>query len=245
MNIDPNKLISDLIEMNNQIFLQHRYAQIDKDYEAQAAVLAQQLEAIDPDGTLSQQVKTACCAFIAEELRQHPPGSVDPYADLGPQPFNGPLSPEEIRALDPEDVFGVVGKMIGQKVDAGHELSAAEQTVYVLFIFDSEMQNGGFEQFILNSSGKYLPLVFHALEEVRAKKYASMLRSFVDGLHLPESELASAHCLSADMKDKLLLQLDPQQVSSFDDRYYSYYSRTPLSRMVGRFALRNEVFGLP
>lgn len=242
ISVDLNKLISDVIEMNNQVFLQHRYARVDQAYEARAAELTKQLESLDHDGSLSLQIKAACSAFIADELKKHPAGSIDPYADIGPEPFSEPMTPEEIRALDPENIFDVVGETIERKVNEGHALSAAEQTVYVLFVFDSEMQNGGFEQFIMNSTGKYLPLVFLALEEVKARKYASMLHSFVDSLHMDVNELADAHRLSADMQDKVLLSLEQQKVNSFDDRYYSYYSRTPLSRIVGRFVLKNKVF---
>ena len=242
-SVEPSKLVSELIEMNNQIFIQHRYDRVDKVYEAEAAKLARQLEALDSEGTLLQQVRTACGVFIADELRKHPPGTIDPYADIGPEPSADPLKPEEIRALDPGDAFNAAGENIERKVKKGQVLSAVEQTVYVLYVFDGEMQNGGFEQFIMNSSGKYLPLVFRALEEVKARKYASMLRAFVDSLHMDENELADAHRLSADVKEKVLLNLERQQVDSFDDRYYTYYSRTPLSRLAGRFVLRHEVFG--
>lgn len=135
-------------------------------------------------------MQAACSAFIADELKKHPAGSIDPYEGLGPEPFTEPMTPEELQALDPEDVFGVVGEMLERKVSEGHALSDPEQTVYVLYVFDNEMQNGGFEQFLMNSAGKYLPSVFRALEEVKARKYASLLRAFAAPLYPDEKEPA-------------------------------------------------------
>lgn len=209
----PQELLQTCIALHQQVYLAHRHAQADPALDARAEACAKALADIDADGTLTAQWKAALSDFIADELRRHPPGSIDPYADITPTAApDAPLrSREELLSLDPEDLCFIVGDRLTARAAAGHALSAPERTVHALVRLDDEMQNGGVSQF-LHNAGALREAVAEALEAVGAKRYAA-----------------------------LWTQLDtasPASCEAFDDAYYRLYEHTPLSRFIGRFIRR-------
>ncbi|MBQ7850696.1 MAG: DUF4375 domain-containing protein [Clostridia bacterium] len=211
---DPQELLQTCIALHQQVFLAHRHAGADPALDAQAEACAEALAAIDADGTLTAHWKAALADFISDELRRHPPGSIDPYADVTPTaaPDAPPRSREELLTLDPEDLCFIVGDRLTARAAAGHALSVPERTVHALVRLDDEVQNGGVAQF-LHNAGALREAVAEALEAVGAKRYAALW-----------SQLDTA---------------SPASCEAFDDAYYRLYERTPLSRFIGRFIRRH------
>lgn len=235
-----------LIEMYNEVFMQHRYGRVNQAFEEEAKALAVELYASDADGSISKRVTEACKAFIVEELRLHPPGTVNPYADITPEPASEdtPMSREELLAkLDEnaEDCIHELGTALYDKVDAGEDLQDSESMVFVLWMWNIEIQNGGLCQFFVNE-GAYAPLVPSALEAVGAKEYAALLHDFV-----------MKHNISLDDLSQFDLDIDPvtQDMSAytdatelypfddFDDAYYELYSTKPLESYIAAYIRKN------
>lgn len=209
----PQALQQACIELQQRVFLRHRHAQADPTLDEEARACAAALERVDPDGCLTAGVRAAVDAFIAEELRRHPPGSIDPYADITPAPAGEthPRSCAELLALDPEDAYYIIGEQLEQRHAAGSLLTPSQALVLTLLHFDDEVQNGGVSQFFLNGGAAKAERVTDALLMVGARKIAT-----------------------------LFSQLDPQTHDSeanawFDEAYYRHYERAPLSRAVGRY----------
>lgn len=209
----PQALRQACIELQQRVFLSHRYAQADPALDEEARTCAAALARVDPDGCLAAGVRSAVDAFIAEELRRHPPGSIDPYADVTPAPAveTAPRSCAELLALDPEDAYYIVGEQLEQRQASGSPLTPPQVLVLTLLHFDDEVQNGGASQFFLNGGAAEAARVMDALLKVGARKMAA-----------------------------LFSQLDPQAHDSeafarFDEAYYRHYERAPLSRAVGRY----------
>lgn len=210
---NPQELLQTCIALHQQVYLAHRHAQADPWLDARAAACAEALARIDADGSLTAQWRAALSDFIADELRRHPPGSIDPYADITPPaaPDAPPRTRGELLALDPEDLCFIVGDRLTARAAAGYTLSAPEKVVHTLVRLDDEVQNGGVSQF-LHNAGALAGAVTEALEAVGARRYAA-----------------------------LWAQLDaasPAACEAFDDMYYRLCERTPLSRFVGRFIRR-------
>ncbi|MCD1260242.1 DUF4375 domain-containing protein [Paenibacillus athensensis] len=82
----------------------------------------------------------------------------------------------------------------GQRMDA---LSSAERMIYLLGVFEGEMNNGGFSQYLFNSSGKYAYETVQALKIINAEHTASLLEKSIriykngptnDGRNEPEED---------------------------------------------------------
>lgn len=205
--------ITRLIQLQNEVFLMHRYARADAALDAEAAALAAEIAAVDTDGSIARRLRNEAAAFIAEELSQHPPGTIDPYQDITPAPADEspPRSRSELLALDPEDLYFIIGEALEVKAAEGLPLAAQEAVVYVLFRFDDEVQNGGAEQFFANAPEMSADCVADALAAVGAKKYAALFSQLLPDAH------------------------DSAALEQFDAGYYKHYERTPLSRFVGKY----------
>lgn len=205
--------ITRLIQLQNEVFLMHRQARVDAAIEAEAAALAAEIAAADADGSIARQLRNEAAAFIAEELSQHPPGTINPYQDITPAPVDDtpPRSRAELLALDPEDLYFIIGEALEVKVTDGLQLTPTEAVVHTLFRFDDEVQNGGAEQFFANAPELPAQSVTDALGAVSAKKYAALFSQLLPNAH------------------------DPASLEQFDEVYYKHYERTPLSRFVGKY----------
>ncbi len=64
------------------------------------------------------------------------------------------------------------------------QISAAQRTVYILSIYDMEIQNGGLCQFFVNSSRSLAPYVVECMETVGAEEHIQLFTEFVSGNQL-------------------------------------------------------------
>lgn len=66
------------------------------------------------------------------------------------------------------------------------ELSLSERVILAVVMLDAEVNNGGYAQFFINSSGEFTPIVVHALELIGCPKIAAITEDAIEVLHLPE-----------------------------------------------------------
>lgn len=105
-------------------------------------------------------------------------------ADADLPKSDGRLSRAEFDALGDDRIEEELFNRISMKVDATGEKTAAavkklskgERMVYVTWIVESEVNNGGFEQFFTNSSGRLTKSAVPAFALIGAKKHATLMR---------------------------------------------------------------------
>ena len=125
----------------------------------------------------------------------------------------------------PRDFDDIV---IGSKADlAGHPLRS--QVALCMHKLEAEVNNGGFHQFFLNSSGELVPETLHALSVIGASSTRQLLEqaiaiAFPSGYPSDASEVTSSLADFDDVAD----QLEP-----LDAAFYRYDE--PLSDMVNKF----------
>lgn len=236
-----------LIEMYNEVFIQHRYGRINQAYEDDAKALAIELYASDADGSISQRVAQACKDFIAEELRLHPPGTIDPYADITPEPASKDdaiMTREELLSqLDEnaEDCIHELGMALYNKVESGDELDGPALHVFVLWLWNIEMQNGGLCQFFVNDR-QFAPLVPEALKAVGAKGYATLLNSFVAQHKIDLQNLSQFDLTIESIDADFSAYTDATELypfDDFDDAFYDLYGSEPLESYIVAYILKN------
>ena len=71
------------------------------------------------------------------------------------------------------------------------QISAVQRTVYILSIYDMEIQNGGLCQFFVNSSSSLAPYVVECMETVGAEEHIQLFTEFVSSNQLDLHNLDS------------------------------------------------------
>jgi hypothetical protein len=120
--------------------------------------------------------------FLSQMMEQQ-----DQYRDL-----HG----EALLQLSDEDLCGTVyfqcldlaEECEGSQVDL---FVGARRTVYILGLFDSEIQNGGLCQFFVNASGGVAPFVSESLAEVGAERHRKLFDDFISSNQIDVFNLSS------------------------------------------------------
>lgn len=140
------------------------------------------------------------------------------------QDRNKSLHGEELLTLDDDDLFETVYfqnlDIADDAEDEANELNAfsgARKTVYVLGLFDAEVQNGGLCQFFVNSSSAAAPFVSECLGIVGAAEHRKLFDEFVSDNAIDLSDLSSFKVQSRRAYIKQTKRFD---FDAFDDRYY-------------------------
>ena len=144
---------------------------------------------------------------------------------------------EILEQLDknPEDIVHEIGIYLLAKMEADGELNGPEIPVFVLWMWNIEMLNGGLCQFFVND-GAYASLVPGSLEAVGAEEYASLLFDFVDkhGINLEDlSEFELNPQLDEEDFSPYIAVHKKYPFEDFDDAFYDLYGSDPLE---GRIA---------
>jgi hypothetical protein len=64
-------------------------------------------------------------------------------------------------------------------------LSPEERIVPAIEALESEVNNGGYAQFFINSSREYAPMIVEALTRIGCPRTAEITQNAIDALHLP------------------------------------------------------------
>ena len=143
---------------------------------------------------------------------------------VGAQEVNKNLHGEDLLALSDDDLFETIYlqnlDIAGEAEDEEKEIaqfSGARRTVYILGLFDAEIQNGGLCQFFVNSSRVVAPYVGEALKDVGADEHQNLFDTFVTANNIDVSDLESFKIFSIRGFKKQSKRFD---FDSFDDQYY-------------------------
>ena len=134
-----------------------------------------------------------------------------------------------------EYIVHEIGIYLHAKIEADGKLNGPEIPVFVLWMWNIEMLNGGLCQFFVNN-GAYASLVPGSLEAVGAEKYTSLLCDFVDkhGINLEDlSEFELIPQLDKEDFSPYIEAHEKYPFVDFDNAFYDLYGSDPLE---GRIA---------
>ncbi|MBR3979458.1 MAG: DUF4375 domain-containing protein [Oscillospiraceae bacterium] len=134
------------------------------------------------------------------------------------------LHGEALLALSDDDLFEAVYfqnlDIAESAEDEDKELeqfSGPRRTVYILSMFDMEIQNGGLCQFFVNSSSAVAPYVSESLRCVGANEHLNLFEEFITANNIDISNLESFKVSSIRGFKKQTKRFD---FDAFDDAYY-------------------------
>ena len=96
------------------------------------------------------------------------------------------------------------------------ELSSAELVVLAVEALEREVNNGGYEQFFVNSSREFAPVIVSSLQSIGCPKVAGITTDAISALGLPEK-------FDSDMVERAALTLledGRNALSQCDSRYF-------------------------
>lgn len=161
-------------------------------------------------------------AHLLENISEDPKGFM---ADIiNKQEQNKGLHGADLLVLSDDDLFETVYfqnlEIASNAEDSDREVeqfAGARLNVFVLSLFDSEIQNGGLCQFFVNSSRTAAPYVSDALEAVGASAHKELFDSFTSENKIDTSNLDSFKVFS---KRGYIKQTKRFDFDSFDEKYY-------------------------
>lgn len=114
-------------------------------------------------------------------------------------------------------------------------LSPEEKTVYVVDSFQSEVNNGGFSQYLYNGSGALAGELLASLTAIGADCTAEIYR---DVLSLLPPELPADELLRNELLDEVITADISAVMSAADDRFYTYPD--DLEELLYRFIINHK-----
>jgi hypothetical protein len=124
---------------------------------------------------------------------------------------------------------------INQKVNRSGSTALTEQERIVLAVeaLEREVNNGGYEQFFMNSSREFAPVIVDSLRRIGCKKTAEITQRAIKALNVPE---LTAQTIEATMvaDDKLRLG----RLRKCDDAYYK--TAEPIAERLFAFIKANR-----
>ena len=113
------------------------------------------------------------------------------------------------------------------------QFSPVQRTVYILSIYDMEIQNGGLCQFFVNSSRSLAPYVEQCLKTVEAEAHSQLLAEFVANNQLDLHNLDSFEITDI---EEYAAQTERYNFDAFDN---AYYELTPLQEYIVAYIKAN------
>jgi len=143
--------------------------------------------------------------------------SFDKYSD---QNIDQLLSLEGEYRID--SLLAAMEQAIGQKAarEGDGSLSAEERVVLAVEALQREINNGGYDQFFVNSSREYAPMIVDTLARIGCPKTSEITRNALDVLglaELDEESIEAAMDADSDERDEELARCDDAYYQSGED----------------------------
>ena len=143
------------------------------------------------------------------------------------------LHGEELLKLSDDQLFEAVYfynldliESYPDEVTALSQISPKRRVVYILSLFDMELQNGGLCQFFVNSSRSLAPYVDECLQAIGAEKHRKLFAEFVTNNQINLNSLDSFRISSV---EEYAAKTEHYDFDAFDN---SYYELSPLQDFI-------------
>lgn len=107
-------------------------------------------------------------------------------------------------------------------------LTQGQRAIYVTWIVEGEVNNGGFNQFYFNSSGQLADISEEAFKTIGANKFADLVRQANMIYYEIKDNLEKFNDGTAESFSK---SYDENPLNDLDDKFYKLYEEEPLSQI--------------
>ena len=117
------------------------------------------------------------------------------------------------------------------------KLSQSEQAIYIIWGLEAEINNGGFNQYLFNSSGQFAELAPDALKLVGAVKFAELTEK-VNRIYKTENDKITKH--QDGTIEGFSKSYDENPLNDLDDEFYKLYEKENLQNLQIKYIRKNK-----
>lgn len=155
------------------------------------------------------------------------------------------LSSEIIDSISDDNLLQIVFDNLWSKLPTNYEeeykavmsWNKSRQAIYIIWILEAEVNNGGFNQFYFNSSGQFYKNLPDALNLVGAIKFADLTRR-ANKTFEKEFNQITEH--QDGTLDGFSQSYDDNPLNEFDEEFYSLYQTEKLDEIQVNFIRKHK-----
>lgn len=117
------------------------------------------------------------------------------------------------------------------------EFNKSQQAIYVIWVLEAEVNNGGFNQYYANSSGQFSHLTPDALKLIGANKFSDLIRR-ANNVYKDENEFINQY--QDGTMEGFSKSYEDNPLNKLDDDFYEYYKDEDLMRLQVSFIRTNK-----
>lgn len=167
--------------------------------------------------------------------------------DFQKRPIHGALTSEIIDTTSDKNLLQTVFDNLSEKLPKDYKKefqtvtswNKHRQAIYIIWALETEVNNGGFNQFYFNSSGQFADFVPEALKLVGATKFAD-LATRANAVYQKENAKITEH--QDGTLEGFSKSYDANPLNRFDDEFYALYKKENLQQLQVEFIRKNTQF---
>jgi hypothetical protein len=137
----------------------------------------------------------------------------------------------EERKLEQAVVGNIVAKMLSDlsdEYDIVMKLSKSQQAIYVIWLVESEVNNGGFNQFFYNSSREFAEYMVEAFTTIGAVKFSNLVQQAYETYKREKEKISKQQDGSSEGFSK---SYEKNPLNKYDDEFYALYKKEDLNQL--------------
>jgi len=135
-----------------------------------------------------------------------------------------------------DNILTKFNKDFSNEEEVVRNLSEGKKVIYVTWILEAEVNNGGFNQFYFNSSGQLADLAQDAFKTIGAIQFADLVGQADSIYHAIKKDLKKYNDGTIESFSK---SYDQNPLNDLDDRFYKLYKDEPLNQIKVKYIRDN------
>ncbi|MDT3405630.1 DMP19 family protein [Mucilaginibacter terrae] len=140
----------------------------------------------------------------------------------------------------PFDIFEKICNAMPQDLDEEIAVAALNppcQDLYLIFVFEGQVNNGGFNQYYYNTEGKFYKLLPEALRRIGAGLFADLTQQ---ANRVYEANYHQINKFNDGTLEGFSKSYDNNPLNEFDDKFYDLYSEEDLQQLQANYIRINK-----
>ncbi len=179
---------------------------------------------------------------LSKEIQDQLANSIETFKN---RPIHKKLTSQIIDNTPDQELLQVVFDNLSEKQPTDYKKeyetvmrwNKSRQAIYMIWLLESEVNNGGYNQFYFNSSGQFSKHLPEALNFVGANKFANLTKQAND-IFLKENSKITQH--QDGTLDGFSKSYDDNPLNEFDQQFYKLYKTENLQQLQVNFIRKNK-----
>lgn len=179
---------------------------------------------------------------LSKEMEEQLTNSVESFKSW---PIYTELTEEIIDTTSDDNLLQLVFENLSQKQPSDYKKeyetvmswNRSRQAIYIIWMLEAEINNGGFNQFYFNPSGQFYKHIPEALKLVGATKFADLTDRANETFEKENRKITKHQDGTLEGFSK---SYDDNPLNKFDDEFYNLYKTEHLQQLQVDFIRKNE-----